>query len=128
MNVTNDVPASLRVWFVVHFFVDIVFALPLLFAPAWTLALFGFSVGETLTARLVGAALVGIGGASLVVRGKSREQFDALLTVKLLWSGSAIVGIVLTLIDGAPMSAWLFLAVFMFFFGLWGYYKTATTS
>lgn len=42
-----------------------IFAFPLLFAPAWTLGLFGIPVAASLPVRLVGAALIGIGGVFL---------------------------------------------------------------
>ena len=60
------VPRSLRFWFVVHFVVDFIFAVPLLLAPVWLMTLFGFESPDPFTGRLVGAALLGIGGESLL--------------------------------------------------------------
>ena len=51
------VPRSLRFWFVTHFVVDFIFAIPLLIAPVWFLTTFGFENPDPFTARLVGAAL-----------------------------------------------------------------------
>ncbi len=91
------VSSSLRVWFVIHFVVDFLFGLPLLFAPGLVLELFGFPLGELLTARLVGAALLGIGGVSFLVRNESAAVFRSLLKLKVIWSLSSIVGILMTL-------------------------------
>ena len=54
------VPQSLRFWFVIHFVFDFVLGVPLLVAPVWFLTLFGFENPDPFTARLVGAALLGM--------------------------------------------------------------------
>lgn len=69
------VPGSLRVWFVIHFAVDMLFAIPLLFFPEFLLPLLGWKVVDPITSRLVGAALLGIGGESLLGRNASKEVF-----------------------------------------------------
>jgi hypothetical protein len=119
------VPKSLKTWFTIHFFIDYVFGIPLLFVPAWTLGLFGFdlTVGGVLTARLVGAALIGIGGISLLHK-KSKDVYQTLLDLKLIWSSAAILGILITLIQTGEKILWLFLGLFMGFFLLWGWYRT----
>jgi len=118
-----EVSSSLRIWFVVHFFVDIIFAIPLIIFPQWLLPLLGFSVENLLIARLFGAVLVAIGTTSLLVRNASPEIYDAFLTLKLLFSGTAILGVTISILEGSPKSSWLFLAIFIFFFILWTYYK-----
>lgn len=119
----KDVPSSLRIWFIIHFFADIIFAIPLILFSAWTLSFFGFNGDDTLIARFFGASLVAIGSTSLIVRNASLEVYDSMLTLKILFSGSAIVGIIISIIDGAPKSAWLFLIIFSIFFLIWSYYK-----
>jgi len=123
MNTNKPVPSSLRFWFIVHFFADIIFAVPLLFFPVTFLQFFGFQDIGPFTARLVGAALVGIGGASLLLRGESHDTFRGMLTLKILWSGAAILGITLSIIEGGPLSQWLFLGIFVSFSLLWIYYR-----
>ena len=118
----KGVPDSLRHWFVIHFVVDMIVGLPLLLFPEWILEGLGFLAVEQVSARLVGAALVGIGGVSLWVRGESREVYRALLRLKLIWSGSAIVGLGLAIMRGAPMITGMFLGIFLGFFLLWMYY------
>ncbi len=119
----NAVPNSLRNWFIIHFWADILFALPLMFAPAFTLTLFGFPVAETLTARIVAAAFMGIGGTSLLLRDKGIETYRALLVLKIVWSAAAMVGIVLTIIEGTSIFAWGVLGIYLLFFIVWVYYQ-----
>ena len=110
------VPQSLRFWFIVHFVIDFVFAVPLLIAPVWLLTLFGFENPDPFTARLVGAALLGIGGESLLGWEGLLDAFRAMLNLKIIWSLAAIGGIILTLaISGGPFMAYLILLLFVGF-------------
>lgn len=118
------VPRSLRFWFIVHFVADFVFAIPLLVAPVWLLTFFGFENPDPFTARLVGAALLGIGGESLLGWEGPIEAFRAMLNLKIIWSLAAIGGIILTLVvSGGPLMAYLILLLFAGFSGLWMYYR-----
>jgi len=72
---------------------------------------------------LVGAALLGIGVESLLGRNASRDVFKAMLNLKILWASGAILGIGIGLVAGGPSIAWLFLAIFTAFLGLWAYYR-----
>ena len=74
---TQDVPRSLRIWFVIHFAADMLFGIPILLAPNWILPLFGWDVIDPFMARIVGAALMGIGIESLLGRNASAEAFRA---------------------------------------------------
>jgi hypothetical protein len=117
------VPTSLRRWFVAHFVADIVFAVPMIVAPVLTLRAFGWSAVDPVTTRLVGAALIGIGVQSLLGRDEDVEVFRAMLTLKCLWSGAAVVGLALSIAQGAPAMTWGFLAIFVSFAGVWNYYR-----
>jgi hypothetical protein len=117
------VPAALRFWFVVHFAADIIFAIPLIFFPGEFMGLWGFESAETLTARLTGAALAGIGGNSLFMHKKGIPVFDTMLTLKIIWSLSAIAAIIITITEGGPASLYLFLLIFLVFSLLWIYWK-----
>jgi hypothetical protein len=104
--------------------IDFIFAIPLLIAPVWLLALFGFDNPDPFTARLVGAALLGIGGESLLGWNGAVEAFRAMLNLKIIWSLAAITGIILTLIfSGGPLMAYFVLLLFAVFSGLWMYYR-----
>lgn len=119
----EDLPQGLRTWFVIHFGLDIIFAIPLLFFPEQLMASLGWTVVEPVTARIVGAALLGIGGESLLGRNASREVFKHMLNLKLLWASGAILGIGLGIAAGGPPIAWVFFGIFGLFFIIWSYYR-----
>lgn len=125
MDTSPDVPKGLRTWFVIHFAVDIIFAVPLLLVPDWILPLFGWSAVDPITSRLVGAALLGIGGASLLERNAGREVFRAMLGLKIIWATAAILAIALGILAGGPATAWLFFAIFVVFQAVWIRYRRA---
>ena len=118
-----EVPQSLRRWFVGHFVADVLFAAPMIVAPEATLRAFGWTVVDPVTTRLVGAALVGIGVQSLLGRREGVEVYRAMLTLKCLWSGAAVVGLALSIAQGAPPMTWGFLAIFVAFAVVWNYYR-----
>jgi len=117
------IPKSLRTWFLIHFIIDLIFGIPLLFFPETTLSLFGIKTLETVTPRLVGAALIGIGGTSYFTK---KKDFSIMLTLKIIWSLSAILGLLLALCQGAPKLVWLIAGMFAVFSGIWIYYKKTT--
>jgi len=117
------VPKSLRVWFIVHFVVDFLFAILLFIIPTRMLALFGFEDINILFARLVAAALFAIGGASLVVHKQGVDSYNALLSVKVIWSILAILALVLALIESWSISVVAILIIFIIFSVTWVYYK-----
>jgi hypothetical protein len=119
------VPKSLRRWFVVHFAADMLFAIPLLVAPRFTLELFGWQTVDPVTTRLVAAALFGIGIQSLLGRNEPRAAFLGMLNLKIIWSMTAVLGFAIGLITGAPFGVWIFLGVFTAFSALWWYYRIA---
>lgn len=122
MRLKNNVHASLRAWFIAHFLVDLLFGIPLLLVPAWFLRLFGWTVIDPLTARLVGAALLGVGGVSFWQRNAGYESYESLLRLKIIWSLSALFGIVLSIYEGGPRFTWVILAIFAAFSIVWVYY------
>lgn len=124
----TTVPPALRRWFVVHFVADLIFAVPLLLAPVATLRALGWTAIDPVVARLVGAALAGIGTESLLGRNGSVEAFRSMLRLKCIWSGAATLGLALSILDGAPRMTWAFLAVFVAFGALWNYYRLKLSS
>jgi len=118
----HTIPTGLRHWFVAHFIIDILFAVPLILFPALLLQVLGFETTNVLLARLIGAALVGIGGVSFIMHKKDISEYRAMLQLKLLWSGTAIIAIILSLNDTGTSTKWVLLAIFLAFFLVWGYY------
>ena len=86
-----------------------------------TLAFFQFSGENFLAARLLGAGLIGIGGVSLLANRAGIETYRVLLKMKILWSGSAIIALLLSF-PTAPRNIWLFLILFVMFFAVWTWY------
>lgn len=117
------IPNGLRIWFIIHCVVDIIFAIPLLALPEIVLPILGWRVVDPIGARLVGAALFGIGLSSALVRNETAEVFKALLTLKILWSGAALVGISIAILLGAPSVSWAIGGIFLGFFLVWIYYR-----
>jgi hypothetical protein len=116
------VPQALKTWFVIHFVTDMLFAIPLMLAPSWALGLFGWSSIDPYTARLVSAALFGIGVVSFLARDASLETYLTMLNLKVIWSLAAVTGISISLIQGAqgrPWFAWVILVIFGGFNLVW---------
>ncbi len=114
---------SLRIWFVIHFIVDLIFSLPLIFFPAAVFSVFGLTMGDSLAPRMVGAAFFAIGTTSLVMKNAGLESYRALLNLKIIWSSAALVGIVLAIINGSPAIAWLPFGIFIVFWIVWIWYR-----
>ena len=121
-SVEIEVPASLRLWFGVHAVVDVVAAVPLLIAPEVILPRLGWTVVDPVAARLVGAALAGIGVTSWRTRHAGAAVIRALVGLKVVWSASAILALVLAIARGAPELTFLFLSIFLAFCGVWSHH------
>lgn len=121
----KKVPKALPTAFIVHFWADWIFALPLMLMPREFLGLLGWDQVDPFTARLVAAALMGIGTESLLGRDGSLAHYRGMLRLKIIWSSAAILGISWSIIEvwgAVPLMAWLVLAIFLGFNGLWVYW------
>jgi hypothetical protein len=107
---------------------DVLVAVPLLVAPAAFLRGLGWETVDPVAARMVGAALAGIGIESFLCRNDSIEVFRAMLRLKCVWSGAAIAGVSLSIAQGAPPAAWAVVAVFVGFAIVWNYYRLQLRS
>ena len=116
-------PRGLRTAFVVHFVADVLFAVPLFFAPQPFLTALGWTQVDPLATRLVAAALFGIGIESLLGRNATPDAFRAMLNLKLIWSATATLGLVWSQLDGGPPMGWAFVAVFGVFHLVWLRYR-----
>jgi hypothetical protein len=118
-----EVPVTLRRWFVAHFIVDMALGLPLLLAPALLLRPLGWTTIDGPAVRLVGAALLGIGGQSFLGRNAGLETYTAMLNLKIIWSFAAIAGLLVSIGEGAPPAVWAFLSMFLCFAGVWTHHR-----
>ena len=122
----NDVPPALRTWFVIHCVADVVIATPLMVAPQAFLGALGWQAVDPYTARIAAAALFGVGLESYLGRNQALPVFAHMLNLKVIWSFACVVGIAVSIAQGAqgrPPMAYVFLATFVAFHGLWQYYR-----
>ena len=116
------VPKTLKTWFAIHFLLDITAGFPLLFFPTETVGFLGFSILHSLPTRLVGAALIGIGCTSFLKVNSNLESYISLLTLKIIWSFSALIGILLSLPEYTSYISLFVLTIFLTFNIVWIYY------
>lgn len=116
------VPPALRAWFIVHFWADLLFAVPMFVAPRAVLGLLGWQEVDPLSTRLVAAAPFGIGIESLLGRNATLASFRTMLKLKVIWSSTATLGILWSIAEGAPPAAWIFAAIFGGFCANWSYW------
>jgi len=120
----NNISHWLSKFFVLHFIVDMAFAIPLFFFPISFLTLFGWQTVDPVMSRLVAAALFGIGIESWLGRNSSREAFKSMLNLKIIWSIAAIAGFLIAIIQGrANFIIWIVLFTFAAFNILWVYWR-----
>ena len=117
------IPSGLKTWFLIHFVTDMLFAIPLLLVPELILPLFGWESLDPVMPRLVGAALLGIGGESLFSRNAPLAAYKALLRLKIIWASGAILALGLGILKGGPPATWGFLVIFVGFLGVWVYFR-----
>jgi hypothetical protein len=119
------VPSALRVWFVIHFAIDMTVAVPIFLAPGEVLGLLGWVEIDPLATRLAAAALFGIGLESLFGRNAGRESFRGMLQLKLIWSAFAAMGLAWSVLETNlryPLIGWLLVGTFAAFHVLWWYW------
>ncbi len=122
----QTVPGALKKWFIVHFFADILFAVPLFFFPIAFLTLFGWQPIDPFAARIVAAALFGIGIESFLGRNASAQTFKNMLNLKIIWSGATIIGIALSIYQNphpTTFGHWMILGIFLAFHFLWVFWR-----
>jgi len=119
----SAVPGALRSWFVVHFAVDWLAGVPLFVAPEAILKLFGWHSVDPIATRLFAAALLGIGGQSWLGRNGGAKEFRGMLNLKIIWAASASLALLIGVLTGGPILAWLGLVVFLAFLALWIFWR-----
>ncbi len=122
----GNVPVALRRWFLVHFAIDVILAVPIFIAPREVLGSLGWVSVDPLAARLVAASLLGIGLESFLGRNSGREAFKGMLQLKIIWSGFAAIGLAWSVVGGAleyPWIGWVLVVVFVAFHALWWYWR-----
>ena len=127
----RNVPKSLQHFFIIHFAIDMIFAVPLFLFPTGFLKAFGWDVVDPITARLVAAALFGIGIESLIGKKAGPTSYKQLLNLKIIWSSFAVAAILFSAVQmnsRLPAFAWIVLAIFAAFDALWIYWRVRINS
>ncbi|MCD4675789.1 MAG: hypothetical protein K8S18_07295 [Desulfobacula sp.] len=122
----KTVPIALKRWFVIHFAVDVLFAIPLFFFPVAFLTLLGWHSIDPFATRIVAAALFGIGIESFLGRNATAQTFKNMLNLKIIWSGATIAGVGLSILQNTYPTAiaqWLLLGTFIAFHILWVFWR-----
>lgn len=119
----KDELLPLRRWFVIHFIIDMIVAVPLMLAPERILGFLGIDGGVTL-ARIVSAALLAIGGESFLGRKSNKEGFIGMLRLKIIWSSMAVLALGWGIIDKelSLLVGGSLMGVFLGFNLLWTYW------
>lgn len=126
MKTTSSIPSPLRAAFVIHCIVDCIFAVPLMIFPEYVLTMLGWQTVDPVAARLVAAALFGIGIESYLGRNSGIEAFKGMLNLKVIWSLAAVTAIGWSIAEGAHGASqwlWILLAIFAVFNILWLYWR-----
>ena len=122
------VPDRLRWWFVVHFILDVLAAVPLFVAPTQILGWLGWPAVDPIATRLVAAALFGIGIESYLGRNAGAEAFRAMLNLKVIWSATAALGVLWSQLEGGHVAGWGVFAIFASFNIIWVRYRVALAT
>lgn len=114
---------SLRAWFMLHFIVDYVVAVPLFLFPFETLTFLGWQVIDPISARVVSAAFFAVGGISYASRNADEKTYYHLLILKIVWSISATAALVIAVLQGgASWGVWAAMILFILFGSVWIYF------
>jgi len=130
----SSVSSALRTWFIIHCVADLIFAIPLLIDPQWTLSLLGWAPDsvDPINARISASALMGIGIESWLCRDASIEVCRSMLNLKSIWSISAWVSVLWVMstmpTDQTPWGGWIIFGIFLSFSLIWNYYRVQLTS
>ena len=119
-------PILLKTWFIIHFFIDILFAIPLFLFPEEFLTVLDWQNIDPFATRIAAAALFAIGIESWLGRNASVETYKNMLNLKIIWSGMVVIGIIISMYQSSYSTTifeWLLLLTFFCFHCIWLYYR-----
>ena len=116
------VPTMLRKWLVFHFYFDYAVAIPIFFGAKQIALYFPEYPLDTVALRIVAAALFGIGFSSLQASNLDYDNMVIKLRWAVIWSGTAWIGVLISLINGGHPLNWPVFFTFILFNFLWTYY------
>ena len=115
---------GLRTTFWIHAVVAFVFGIGYLFAPAFVAGVFDVEPFDPFVTRLYGAAAIGLCASSvLAALAKRWEQVAIVVEMEVVFTIlSAAVCLYAIIFANASVMVWLAVAMFSFFFLLFGYF------
>jgi hypothetical protein len=115
---------GLKITFLIHAIISIIFGLGLYLVPVQFGATIGWPQGDTTMARLTGNALIAFGISSwLAYRATNWEQVRIILITEIwLTILGALIALYSALYGGAPSFIWANFAIFVVFAVLWIYF------
>jgi len=119
-------PKFLKIWFIIHFFTDLIFAVPLFLFPVDFLQLLDWHTIDPLATRIVAAALLAIGIESFLGRNASVETYKNMLNLKIIWSAAVVAGVSISIYQSSYSTTifeWLLLLIFLLFNIIWVYWR-----
>ena len=119
-------PNFLKVWFIIHFFTDLIFAIPLFLFPHQFLQLLDWHTIDPIATRIVAAALLAIGIESWLGRNASVETYKNMLNLKIIWSAAVVAGVSISIYQSSYSTTffeWFLLLVFLAFNVVWVYWR-----
>ena len=116
----QEISKKLKIIFVVHALVDILFAIPLFFIPVQFLGLFGWISVDPIMSRLVAAALFSIAMMSFLERSADVKSYIIMLRFKIMWSAFALAGLGLSFVHKIlPLAGLPIILIFLVFNLIW---------
>ena len=122
------VPTMLRKWLVFHFYFDYAVAIPIFFGAEQIVVYFPEYPLDTVALRIVAAALFGIGFSSLQASSLDYDNMVKKLRWAVIWSGTAWIGVLISLVNGGHPLNWPVFFTFVLFNFLWTYYAVKLNS
>ena len=118
----------LRKWLVFHFYFDYAVAIPIFFGAEQIALYFPDYPLDTVALRIVAAALFGIGFSSLQASSLDYDNMVKKLRWAVIWSGTAWIGVLISLVNGGHPLNWPVFFTFVLFNFLWTYYAVKLNS
>ena len=121
----TKISSGLKLLFLVHFVVGLLFGLLYLFIPAIVLGLAGMTAPDTLPYRTIGAAVLAFTASSwYCYQAAEWEKVKIVVVAEIVWTVlNVLVGLFAVVFAGAPAGEWIniiimagFAAAFIYFY------------
>jgi len=122
----EEISKLLKILFLVHFFVAVIFGLIFTFVVEYYVSITGWPYLDPVTGRVLGAIFLGLAVASLLAWRETKSDHDIIIVqMEISWLAVGTgVHIFAIFIFPVPIIIWLQTVIFIFFFVafIWFYY------